>query len=111
MDGAYLDALQGKHYVFPVLDNDVVKVQSAGRSIRIGIKDDRSTESCWLEPAYPFTPQPFELPRQAGWKVTVGTDGPAVQTVVFEKKGRRHVLILTVTDVSAKPMPVTVSWT
>jgi hypothetical protein len=88
-----------------------LKVQAAGRCIRVGIKDDRAVEACWLEPTYPFTPQPFELPLQVGWKVTVGTDGPAVQTIVFEKKDRRHVLILTVTDASVKPMPVTASWT
>jgi len=46
-----------------------------------------------------------------GWKVEVDASEEGImQTVRFEKAGRRHALTLRITDVAASPKPVDVSW-
>lgn len=68
MDGAVLDALNGKHYELETLDNDLVRVESAGRVIRVGIKDETGTPFSWWEPTHPFTEPPQDpMPDQRGW--------------------------------------------
>jgi len=54
VDGAILDQLTGKQYDLPVFENDLVRVESAGRVIRVGIKD-RGMAFSWWEPTHPFS--------------------------------------------------------
>lgn len=112
MDGSVIDAISGKHYDLETFENDLVKVESAGRSIRVGIKDENGTPFSWWEPAYPFTSPPADVswPSQNGWNFTVETPSPELTHGVFEKEDERHVLTLRVTDTSANPKPVEVSW-
>jgi hypothetical protein len=110
MDGPQLDALQGKHYVLPVLDNDVVRVQAAGKCIRVGIKNREGIEAKWFDLAHPFLPAPPNLALQEGWKCTFDIANDRDMRITFQKSERKHVLGLRITDPSVSPKPVEVSW-
>lgn len=112
MDGAVLDALTGKHYQLETLENDVVRVESAGSCIRIGIKNRGGQAFSWIEPGYPFQPPPpgYERMRQGEWDVSMLHVSDCEMHLEFEQPGRKHLLALRVTDPSVKPMPVEVTW-
>lgn len=110
MDGSVLDALTGKHYDLETFENERVKVESAGRCIRVGIKNSAGALFSWWEPTYPFTPPPRKLPKQDEWDFDVEAPTSEVTRAIFTRGNERHVLTLTVTDPSANPKPVQVTW-
>ena len=108
MDGAILDQLDGKHYDLPVFENDLVRVESAGRVIRVGIKQNGAVFS-WWEPFHPFYGN-RELPQQRGWGFRVETPNENETRAIFSRGDERHVLSLTCTNPSANPKPIEVKW-
>jgi hypothetical protein len=108
MEGAILNQLDGKHYDLPVFENDLVKVESAGRVIRVGIKENGVAFS-WWEPTHPFSGN-RELPQQRGWDFRVETLSENETRAIFSKGDKRHVLLLTCTNPSANPKPIKVKW-
>lgn len=108
MDGAILDQLDGKHYDLPVFENDLVRVESAGRVIRVGIKD-HGTAFSWWEPTHPFSGS-RSLPQQRGWDFQVETPNENETRAIFSKRGVSHVLTLTCTNPNVKPKPIEVKW-
>lgn len=110
MDGSVLDALTGKHYDLKTFENDRVKVESAGRSIRVGIKNRNGQLFSWWEPSYPFAPPPRMLLKQDEWDFDVEAPTPEVTRAIFTRGDERHVLTLMVTDPAANPKPVQVTW-
>lgn len=110
MDGKQLDALQGVHYVLSPVDNDVVRVQAAGACIRVGIKNREGIEAKWFDLAHPFLPAPPNLALQEGWKCTFDVANDRDIRIAFTKGERKHLLGLRITNPSASPKPVEVSW-
>lgn len=112
MDGSLLDAAYGKHYVLETFENDLVKVESAGPCIRVGIKNSAGMPFSWWEPRYPFTPLPQDLgwPKQNGWEFTIETPTQEETRAIFVRGGERYVLTLRITDPTAHPKPVEVNW-
>lgn len=112
MDESVLDEIFGKHYKLETLNNDVVRVESAGNNIRVGIKDARGGPNSWWELTYPFAPPPAGVswPKQNGWTFTVEAPSPEVAIGIFEREGERHVLTICVTDPYATPKPVELTW-
>ena len=111
MDGAVLDAIMGKSYDLPVFENELVKVESAGRCIRVGFKRNGVAFS-WWEPTHPFyvMPEQKSLGKQNGWDVEIETRVTNVTKALFFKGGERHVLTLTCTSPEKTPKPIEVKW-
>lgn len=112
MDGSIIDHIQGKRYDLKTFENEIVKVESAGRCIRIGIKNDSGVPFSWFEPTHPFYPTPSDIswPSQNGWLYKEETPSEDVYKGIFEREDNRHILTLRVTDPSANPKPVEVTW-
>jgi len=108
VDGAILDQLTGKQYDLPVFENDLVRVESAGRVIRVGIKD-RGMAFSWWEPTHPFSGN-RSLPQQRGWDFQVETPNENETRAIFSKGSVRHVLTLTCTNPNVKPKTIEVKW-
>jgi hypothetical protein len=108
MDGKFLDQMYGKHYDLPVFENDLVRVESVGRCIRVGIKDCGVVFS-WWEPRYPFFGNQ-KLPDQRGWAFRVITPSENKTMAFFSKDGINHCLTLICTDPGKHPMPIEVKW-
>src|SRR5689334_6531595 len=110
MDGYLIDEMCGKEYNLQTFENFLVKVESAGDCIRVGIKDKNGKIFSWLEPRYPFQIRTKEMPKQDEWELTVETQSHESTSAIFTRGTDRHVLTLTVTDPTATPKPVTVTW-
>lgn len=112
MDGKDLDALFGKYYDFQPFENEVVKVESAGPCIRVGIKDRKGVPFSWWEPRFPFSPPPPDVrwPSQNGWDFTVEVQDSYEARGIFCRNTERHVLTLRIIDPAANPQPVSVDW-
>lgn len=112
MNSGLIDFISGKQYDLETLENDLVRVESSGRCIRVGIKDSAGNPSSWWEPAYPFSAPPpgVSWPKQNGWHFSVEAPTPEQTMGIFERNGERHVLTLRVTDPTASPKPVEVTW-
>jgi len=108
VDGALLDQLTGKQYDLSVFENDLVRVESAGRVIRVGIKDQGITFS-WWELTHPFSGN-RSLPQQRGWDFQVKTLNENEIMAIFSKGGVKHFLTLTCTNPNVKPKPIEVKW-
>lgn len=105
-----LDALYGKHYEFDPLENKLVKVESGGDHIRVGIKNDEGALFSWWEPTHPFAPPPFDMPKQGDWDFKVEAHSTEVTRAVFRRGEEVHTLTITVTDPNASPKPVSIEW-
>lgn len=112
MDGSVLDAIYGKHYDLETFENELVKVEPAGLCIRVGIKNSAGMPFSWWELRYPFMPPPLGVswPKQNGWEFTVEAPTQEETRAVFSCGDERHILTLRVTDPTAHPKPVEVSW-
>jgi hypothetical protein len=112
MDGSVLDAISGKHYDLETFENELVKVESAGPCIRVGIKNGTGTPFSWWEPRYPFAAPPpgVSWPKQNGWEFTVEAPTQEETRAIFSRGDERHVLTLRVTNPTAHPKPIEVSW-
>jgi hypothetical protein len=90
----------------------LVKVEPAGRCIRIGIKNAAGTPISWIEPGYPFLAPPPGLQGAPidGWEYRIEVPTPQEMRVIFTRSGEQHVLTVLVTNPGAHPKPVTVSW-
>ena len=99
-------------YDFDIFENDIVKIEPAGRCIRIGIKDANGREFSWFEPTHPFRPRPasIQIPPQNGWIIDEEETGTERTRYIFSGNGLSYILTLTVIDPSVKPMMVRVEW-
>ncbi len=105
-----LDALTGKQYDLQTFDNHLVHVQSAGRCMRVGIKDSKGTVFSTWEPTHPFPIESIVLPKQGEWDFALETSTTDITRAIFTRGSERHVLTLTVTNPQAHPKPVKVEW-
>ena len=111
MDGQMIDAIKGKYYDLETLENDLVKVESAGPCIRVGIKNKGGEVFSWWEPRHPFlAPPPGSLPKQGEWDFAVEVLSTDEVRATFIRGEEQHVLILVVTSPISEPKPVDVSW-
>lgn len=113
MDGSVLDAISGKHYDLETFENNLVRVESAGPCIRVGIKDADGAFFSWWEPGYPFSApvSGISWPEQDGWQFTVEAPTQEEARAIFTRGSERHVLTLRVTDSTVHPKPVEVIFT
>ncbi|HSX24865.1 MAG TPA: hypothetical protein VLG69_02785 [Candidatus Andersenbacteria bacterium] len=110
MEGSLMDALVGKQYELLTFENEVVKVESAGTVIQIGIKNELGKEFSWLEPQHPFRPLPLNLPKQDKWDVSFEVPNEDEMRAIFTCGEESHVLTLRCSDPTVHPKPIEVSW-
>lgn len=108
MDGAFIDQIDGKHYDLLVFENEMVRIESCGRVIRVGIKKDGIPFS-WWEPTHPFKGN-FDLPQQNGWDFRVETPNNEETRAIFTRGDKKHILTLICTNPNVKPKPIKVCW-
>lgn len=109
-DMAWSNHVQGPQFAFPIFENALVKVEPMGDHVSVGIKDSEGRLFSWWEPRHPFLMDTVPLPLQDGWTLTEEPVDADEIRMIFEKNGERYVLGLRVTDPTAAPEPVTVTW-
>jgi len=106
-DGAF-----GKHFEFPIIENECVLIQSAGFKIGIGLKGKHQrVVREWLL-AHPFYIENQDIPskKECGWDITMDHCSKDEIKITFSRDDTRYTLTINCTDSSLRIKPVEITW-
>lgn len=110
MDPSKADAMYGKYFDFPVLDNDDIRVESAGHYVAVGFKSKLKKIICTLKLEHPFDKN-YTVPTGCKWDMTIEEATKHEIKISFRQNNTLHMLILVCTDPDMKIKPIEVTWT